>query len=105
MPVFAVTYRYVDDPLARDAVRPAHRRFLRGLAERGALLVSGPYAAAEEPGALLVLRGASKDEVLALLAGDPFAVQGIVTATTAIEWEPVTGALSGYFAQSPGAQP
>jgi hypothetical protein len=100
MPVYAVTYHYPDDSVdARAAVRPAHREFLRGLAERGTLLVSGPYAAEEAPGALLLFRAGTKDEVHATVAEDPFSTEGLVTAYEVVEWEPVTGSLAAGFEQ------
>lgn len=56
MPVFAVTYEYDERAGARDAVRPDHRAFLRGLNDEGVLLASGPLSGAPGPGALLLLR-------------------------------------------------
>jgi uncharacterized protein YciI len=98
MSVFAVTYAYpADSADARAAVRPAHRDFLRDLSEQGVLLVSGPYAAGEVPGALLVLRSGSKDELLALLGKDPFQVEGLVSEVVATEWEVVSGLLAQHF--------
>lgn len=97
MAVFAVTYAYSADTAALDEHRPAHREFLRGLAERGVLLVSGPYAAGEPAGALLLFRGDSKDELLALLAEDPFQVRGLVEETAATEWQVVLGPLAQHF--------
>ena len=43
MTIFAVTYRYSDDVATRDALRTEHRDYLRGLADQGLLLVSGPF--------------------------------------------------------------
>jgi uncharacterized protein YciI len=97
VPVFAVTYRYPDDSeTARAESRPAHREFLRGLAEEGVLLLSGPYAAGEEPGALLLFRAEAKDALLARLRADPFQVQGLVAEVVATEWEPVSGPLAAH---------
>lgn len=97
MPVFAVTYRYTDDAEKRAAIRPTHRQYLGGLAEQGLLLVSGPYAPAEAPGALLVYRADSKDEVLAAVEKDPFSVEGLVAEATVTEWTPASGALAEHF--------
>jgi uncharacterized protein YciI len=97
MPVFAVTYRYTDDADARSAIRPSHREYLRGLAEQGVLVVSGPYAATEAPGALLLFRAGSKDEALAATAQDPFRVEGVVSEVTVTEWEPASGPLAEHF--------
>ncbi len=97
MPVFAVTYRYTDDADRRAVVRPTHRQYLGGLTEQGLLLVSGPYAAAEAPGALLIYKAATKEEVLAAVEEDPFSVEGLVAEATVTEWDPVSGALAGQF--------
>jgi uncharacterized protein YciI len=48
---FAVIYTYTDDSALRDAMRPAHRDYLRGLADNRALLVAGAWAPTEPPGA------------------------------------------------------
>jgi uncharacterized protein len=97
MPVFAVTYRYTDDAEKRTAVRPTHREYLRGLAEQGLLLVSGPYAASEDAGALLIYQAGTKDEVLTAVEKDPFSTEGLVAGATVTEWDPVSGPLAQYF--------
>lgn len=98
MPTFAVQYTYDHRDAGRAAHRPAHRAHLRALAERGLLLASGPYTgstvgttAPEPAGALLLLRGASLDEVLEALDADPFWLEGLVVARTARPWDPVIG--------------
>jgi uncharacterized protein YciI len=50
MTIFAVTYRYSDDVATRDNLRTEHRDYLRGLADQGLLLVSGPFGPDEAPG-------------------------------------------------------
>lgn len=95
--IFAVTYRYTDDTETRDAVRAEHRDHLRALAEAGTLLVSGPYAAGEAAGALLLVRADSKDDVAKLIADDPFSARGVVASSTTTEWEPVLGSLIASF--------
>ncbi|WP_214404869.1 YciI family protein [Pseudonocardia lacus] len=98
MAVFAVTYTYSADTAdTRAEVRPVHRDFLRELGEQGVLLVSGPYADGEPAGALLLFRSESKEELLALLAKDPFQVEGLVSEVVATEWEVVLGPLAQHF--------
>ncbi|MCI2416628.1 YciI family protein [Saccharopolyspora sp. K220] len=97
MTVFAVTYRYTDDPAARDEFRPEHRDYLRGLADRGIVAVSGPYGADEQAGALLVFKASSKDEVFALVEKDPFKIRGLIAEVAVTEWEPVIGPLAKEF--------
>ncbi|MET7845942.1 YciI family protein [Streptomyces sp. NPDC005356] len=97
MPVYAVTYTYTDDSTGRDAHRPAHKEFLGALAEQGINLCSGPFAAGEAPGALLVIRAANKQTALAATDNDPFRVQGLVSDVSAREWTPVLGPLAAQL--------
>lgn len=92
MTVVAVTYRYTDDVAARDRVLPKHREYLRGLAEEGVLLVSGPYGPGEPRGALLLFR-ADKARVETVIANDPFRTSGVIATTEIATWEPVIGPL------------
>jgi uncharacterized protein len=93
MTIYAVTYRYTDDVATRDRVRPEHREYLRGLADRGLLLLSGPFGPDEPAGALLIFRTADKAEVSALVKKDPFTISEVITSTEIAEWEPVLGPL------------
>lgn len=94
MTVFAVQYTYTTDVALRDEHRPAHRAFLRPLAEQGVLLLSGPFQPREgqADGALLLVQGSSSDDVVAALSADPFQEQGVVAHLTVQEWTPVMGA-------------
>jgi uncharacterized protein YciI len=93
MTIFAVTYRYSDDVATRDALRTEHRDYLRGLADRGLLLVSGPFGPDEAPGTLLLFRADDKAHVDALVEKDPFTPSGVIAQTDTTEWEPVIGPL------------
>jgi uncharacterized protein len=90
MTIIAVTYRYTDNAAARDRVLPEHRDYLRGLADQGLLLVSGPYGPDEPRGALLLFR-AEKARVNELLDKDPFKTNGVIATTEIAAWEPVIG--------------
>jgi uncharacterized protein YciI len=90
MTIVAVTYRYTDDVAARDRILPEHRRYLRGLADQGLLLVAGPYRLGEPRGALLLFR-ADKAQVNALIEKDPFTAGGVLASTEIVAWEPVIG--------------
>jgi uncharacterized protein len=95
-----VTYRYTDTPEQaekRAEVRPTHREYLRGLADQGLLLASGPYAPDEPPGALLLYRADAKAAVEDAVAKDPFSTGGLVAEATITEWVPGTGPLAGSF--------
>lgn len=91
----AVTYRYTEDVALRDEVRAEHREYLRGLADDGSLLLSGPFGPDAPAGALLVFRADDEARVQEWLAADPFALRGVIASTTTAEWQPVLGSLSG----------
>ncbi|TWF80643.1 hypothetical protein FHX44_116586 [Pseudonocardia hierapolitana] len=93
MTIYAVTYRYSEDVATRDRVRPEHREYLRGLADQGRLLLSGPFGPDEPAGALLILQAADKSEVAAMIEKDPFTTTGVITSSEIAEWEPVLGPL------------
>ena len=97
MTIFAVTYRYSDDVATRDNLRAEHRDYLRGLANQGLLLVSGPFGPDEAPGALLLFRADDKAHVDALVEKDPFTLSGVIVETDSTEWEPVIGPLLPGF--------
>jgi uncharacterized protein YciI len=93
MTIFTVTYKYSDDVATRDALRTEHRDYLRGLAEQGLLLVSGPFGPDDPAGALLLFRTDDRSHVDALVGKDPFTVSGVIADATTAEWEPVIGPL------------
>ena len=65
-----------------------HRAYLRGLEERRKLVASGPLI--PRSGGALLLRAADDDELAALIAGDPFAQEGLVEHTV-YRWAPNIG--------------
>lgn len=97
VPYFATTYRYIDDAEKVNEIRPIHREYLAGLTDRGELQVSGPYAGGEPGGALLVFVAETEAKVRALIDGDPFVREGLVTEITVREWNPVAGVLAQEF--------
>ena len=93
MVLYLIEYTY--DPrlnsLIRDS-RPAHRTFLRGLHEKGALVASGFLRDdTMNEGALIVLRASSAKEALALVDDDPFNQAGFNTNRRVREWTPTIG--------------
>ena len=93
MSIFAVRYSYDERADVRDVVRPEHRAWLAGQAERGALLGSGPLTDGE-PGALLVFRAPDADALRAVLAHDPFSREGLIRAMEVRTWDLVLGPWS-----------
>ena len=88
----AVIYRYVDDPAALDEHRPRHRDHLRTLLEAGHLVVSGPLVEGGGPGALLIFRAESTDQVAQWLDDDPFKTVGLIAEREIRGWNPAFGA-------------
>jgi uncharacterized protein YciI len=82
LPTFLASYTYVPDmEQRRTAHRPDHLAFLRGLADRGTLLLAG---ATLEPvdAAVLILRASDVHEVRRLLLDDPYSVANLITGVT-----------------------
>lgn len=96
MATFAVTYVYSSDTARLDALRPAHRAFLRDLNARGVVHVSGPLPPMPDApaGALLVVEADDVERALAALDDDPFRREGLVVGCTAREWVPVIGGFA-----------
>jgi uncharacterized protein YciI len=92
MPIFAVTYKYLDDPELINQIRPAHRVWLGELLEQDVLLVSGPLV--HRAASLLVFRAETTDQLSALLDQDPLEIAGVITERTIEEWNTVFGPWS-----------
>lgn len=94
---FAVIYTYTDDTAHREATRPSHRAYLRGLADDGLLLVAGAWAPAEAPGGLLIFRAEDKAAVQAIVDEDPYTTAGVVANSEIREWAPPLGPLAAQL--------
>ncbi|SFS86835.1 YciI family protein [Saccharopolyspora flava] len=86
---FVVELVYGPDEEKRLAVRPEHREYSRGLADKGVLLAGGPYTDGE--GAQLIYEVADEAELNEVLAADPYTTAGVIASTTIRQWEVVTG--------------
>ena len=71
---------------ARLAARPAHRRRLTQLREKGVLVMAGPWA--DDTGALLMF-DAERSEVDAIMAEDPYYTTEGVRVTSLRDWRPI----------------
>ena len=91
MKTFLVTTYLVENAAEKRAPwREAHLANLRRLHTAGQLVLGGALQDPMDAG-VLVLRAASKDEALALLADDPYQLNGVWTKITAREWSVVVG--------------
>lgn len=86
---FVAEIVYTAAPEAVAASRPAHRAHLAALHERGALVLSGPWA--DGTGACLVYRADDEAAVRGMLADDPFLRDGVVEVLSVREWTVVVG--------------
>lgn len=93
MTYFAVHYTYAGDAERVAEHRPAHRDYLRSLTDSG-LVAAGAHPDAEPPGALLIVRAESADQVTALLDGDPFRTEGLIVERRIVAWTPVIGVFA-----------
>lgn len=88
MPLFAILYSYTGDAAALDEHRPAHRAFLQQLQDAGLMLARGPFVGGA-PGALLITRADTADQVAAALDEDPFHREQLIVRREIREWNPV----------------
>ncbi|GAB3675439.1 YciI family protein [Saccharopolyspora tripterygii] len=87
---FVVELVYGPDEDKRLEVRPEHREYSKGLAEKGVLLAGGPYT--DGAGAQIIYEVADEAELREVLSADPYAKAGVLASTTIRQWEIVTGA-------------
>ena len=91
--IWAVTYDHPDEAGWR-AHLPAHLAWLQDRLADGTLLASGPFPGADRA-ALLILNVPDRAALDALIATDPFAVQGLIANLSLREWDPIFGAFNG----------
>lgn len=86
MPLFALTYRYIDHADVVAEHRPEHRAYLRALADSGELLLAGPLGEPGAPGGLLILDVEGLARVEELADNDPFHTRGIIEHRSVRPW-------------------
>ena len=92
MAIYAVTYKYIDDPELINQIRPSHRVWLKELLDQDILLVSGPMV--NRAASLLVFRSDSVEALSSLLDNDPLEVAGVIEERIIEEWNTVFGPWS-----------
>lgn len=87
MAYFALELVFDKDNDRRLAVRPTHREYLRGHLAEGRVAFAGPWA--DDSGALIVLRTDDEAEARAIVDGDPYLLEDVVTVKSLREWNKV----------------
>ena len=93
MPIYAVTYRYADQPEVIAEHRPLHREYIAPLLGEGGLIASGRTEGGETPSALLLFQAESVAEVENVLDPDPFWTLGLIEKREIVEWILSSGSL------------
>lgn len=102
MNFYAVEYVYKENcKQIGDEVRPAHREFLTGLFESGVLVFAGSWILQPEdtytgstPGAWLMLKANSAEDVLKILNDDPYLEADYISERRINHWNPVFSPFS-----------
>ena len=92
---FVVLLSYVAPLDAVDALLPEHRLWLSEQFASGRFLASGPQVPRE--GGVVIARAESREELLAVIATDPFHRAGIATYSV-VEFRPTAGPLAEVLA-------
>ena len=90
---FVVTMTHPDgDGWGRHVM--AHVEYLQGLVAQGKLRASGPATGLPLRAGLLIFTVADRAELDALIAADPFAIEGLIAQLIVVEWDPMFGAFA-----------
>lgn len=91
--IYAVTYEHHDEVGWRQHLVP-HITWLQDRLKEGSLLASGPFNALPHKAALLIMSASDRAALDALIASDPFAIEGLIENMTIREWDPIFGAFN-----------
>lgn len=93
MALYVVTYEHPDEEGWRRHLA-AHVDWLQNRLADRSLLASGPITDQAAKAALLIMSAPDRPALEALIATDPFAVQGLVERMVIREWDPIFGAFN-----------
>ena len=93
MPFFLVTMTHPDGEGWGQHVA-SHVAFLQRLIEGGQIRVSGPVTGLGKRAGFIIMTVANIAEARALIAQDPFAIEGLIDDLTIVEWTPMFGSLA-----------
>ncbi|MEJ0001242.1 MAG: YciI family protein [Verrucomicrobiota bacterium] len=83
---FVLYARYIPDRDKVAAIRPAHRDYIASLFAQGRIAAAGPFA--DGSGGLFIYEAASPEEAAAMMAQDPYFVQGAYGSFELTAWTP-----------------
>lgn len=86
MTMWMIEYQYDDQSQLRDVHRPDHRAYLASLMEDGRMLAYGRFDDDGAPGAMLLAKAPTADEVETLVSQDPFVLHGLVPSHRVRRW-------------------
>lgn len=108
MAVFAVRFEHPDAAGWQARLGP-HIRWLQDRLRDGSLLASGPLpgtaAAGGSDSAMLIVEAADRAAVEAMIATDPFAIQGLIANLRIDAWDPIFGAFNARSSRPGQLQP
>lgn len=102
MSFFIVTMSHPDGDGWGRHVR-AHVRYLEALVADGTLRASGPLRGTPLRTGFLIMLAKDRSDVEAIIAKDPFAVEGLIETLTIAEWDPLFGAFAAESSGTAGA--
>jgi uncharacterized protein YciI len=72
----------------------AHVDYLKCLVSQGKLRASGRAISLPQRAGLLIFKVDDRAELDRLIACDPFAIEGLITDLTVVEWDPLFGVFA-----------
>ena len=81
---YAVTTKYTSNASTIAAARPAHREYLKGLADQGRLVMSGPFG--DDSGGLFIYEADDAAQVENWIRQDPFTRSGVFVSWDVRPW-------------------
>jgi uncharacterized protein len=90
MPWYTADVTYTTDRDKLAEVRPAHRDYLRDLAEQGVVVAAGPWA--DDLGGFVVYQVEDKAQLDKVLAEDPYTTEDVAAKRDVREWDIRMGA-------------
>lgn len=103
MPIYIVRMEHPDGDLWNKHVLE-HVLYLKGLIAKGRLLASGPLKGTPLRAGFLIMRAEDRQEVEAMVEGDPFSREDLICGLGIEEWDPLFGMLADQSSKQPPAE-